>query len=92
VPTSPVATVTLVGFVIADPPTMTGLVTAHEKFILQLLCPAKMEQFGVVGVSVPDMGFVSVQEAFVPPPEPLQDQVQAVAPLTLRALVPELQL
>ena len=35
--------------------------------------------------------FASEQEAFVPPPEPWQVQVYAVAPSTLFALVPAVQ-
>ena len=36
-------------------------------------------------------GFASVQEAVLPPPEPWQDHVQELAPLTLLALVPAAQ-
>lgn len=38
------------------------------------------------------LGLASKHDAFVPPPEPLQIQVQEVAPSTLLMLVPEEQL
>jgi hypothetical protein len=53
--TSPVPTVTLTGFVTADPFTITGLVTVQEKFILQLLALNAMTQDNAAGVRVPDI-------------------------------------
>ena len=44
---------------------------------------------GQLALQVPD--FASEQEASVPPPEPWQVQVYAVAPFTLLMLVPAVQ-
>lgn len=52
---SPVPTVILTGLVTADPPTITGLVTVQEKFMLQPFCPWVITQEGDAGVRVPDM-------------------------------------
>lgn len=52
-PEFPVATVILVGFVIAD--VATGFVVSQEKLILQLLLFRAITQERAAGVSVPDI-------------------------------------